>query len=205
MPLASAVCATSFCIWISYFKFRNVVLIPPNGLQISQNRTILAHKYIDFKSTLVFRKNTLALGQYSLLMSLQVVTGIFLHRACGYSSQVVAANFTQQDSFVKTILCCRSLFCGNSTGLWVLWHFNQTLSAHNWFSALCAKQICSGMAQGEHSLLLQLLSWTAAPCSPSTHSMESSKEISTDPKAAWKILQRNNSTICLSLLAFLWI
>lgn len=65
---------------------------------------------------------------------------------CGYSSQGIAANFTQQDSFVKTILCCRSLFCGSSAGLRVLWHFNLLQDS---FSALHAKPASSGTARGE--------------------------------------------------------
>lgn len=73
----------------------------------------------------------------------------------GYSSQGISANFTQQDAFVKTILCCKSLFCRSSTGLWVLWHFNRLLSLHNLFSALCAEQVSSGIARGERWVLLR--------------------------------------------------
>lgn len=125
---------------------------------------------------------------------------------CGYSSQGIAANFTQQDPFVKAICCCKSLFCGSSMGLWVLWHFNQVLSVHNSFSSLRTKRVSSGKAQGERSLLLRQLTRTAAVLnSLAVHSTGSVKERGAEPKVARKIFQGKSSTFRLSLLAFLQI
>ena len=134
------------------------------------------------------------------------VRWILLGLICGYSSQGIAANLTQRDSFVTTILCHKSLFCRSFTGLRVLWHFNQLLSLHSPFSALRAKWVSSRIAQGERSLLLRQLTRPAVGLNAlATHSMGSSEEIGAEPKTAWKIFQGNSSMFCLSLLAFLQI
>lgn len=115
---------------------------------------------------------------------------MLLNLTCGYSSQGIAANFTQQDSFVKTVLCCESLFCGSSTGLWgwVLWHLNQLLSVHISFSSLCSEQVSSGIAQAKCLFLFHQLTWAVVVLSsPAIHSIESIKQISAEPRIAPKI------------------
>lgn len=115
---------------------------------------------------------------------------MLLNLTCGYSSQGIAANFTQQDSFVKTVLCWESLFCGSSTGLWgwVLWHLNQLLAAHISFSSLCSEQVSSGIAQAKRLFLFHQLTWAVVVLSsPAIHSIESIKQISAEPRIAPKI------------------